>query len=627
MQLEPILGIHNVLYEEFSKKSALTPNFAEIFNKHADFLKICSGFFLVKKDLTDELLTAMDQNKYLAQAVRLFEEEILNAPEGGSNLNGSSSSISQNGISLVMHLDAVHQNVVRYILLMERYRKLLPDGIAECEIADKAIAKLKSVSQSINCSLMDPEYTHSLMEIHRKLQGDFDVLSPSRRLVHEGRLMKQTRKELQERHLVLFSDWIIIGRYTYPFDYFDPAKSYRLQLKGIEIKTDDHIDHETEFYLINPRKSMTFVAKSKQERNAWVDIIRDTRDKWIESQRKLQEQRRKMSFGPIQVTRQSIHDENKTPTEPDIGFSTLKDQTPTNGDTVLKIPTQSVLWIPDNKATKCMMQQCEVKFTTIKRRHHCRNCGYLICGNCSGKAPVKVNKFECQKVCSDCYDQILSDFVQLIHFPRNMVRLSNQVLAKKSNADKSTVHPSDLNHDEDNTKEAELIEILKDDPFSDAVRIVYDNGVRSTHPRDLFKEPTNKHYRRAQTKLETIDNRRNSHESTLLVSGKVHLHQKKGHCQIRWARLDSDFSLNFYEAELDAVPIDTFFLFGYSVFVNDNLRPGNGTEFTLLHQNQVKTERKDLKLVFRVENFKAAEDWRDALLNKLELPIADQTDI
>jgi hypothetical protein len=32
---------------------------------------MCSGFLLAKKDLTDELLTAMDQNKYLAQAIRL----------------------------------------------------------------------------------------------------------------------------------------------------------------------------------------------------------------------------------------------------------------------------------------------------------------------------------------------------------------------------------------------------------------------------------------------------------------------------------------------------------------------------------------------------------------------------
>lgn len=93
---------------------------------------------LAKRDLTDELLTAMDQNKYLAHAIRLFEEEVLNAPEGGNtNPGGSSTSIPQGGgISLVMHLDAVHQNVVRYILLMERYKKLLPNGVAECDVAN-----------------------------------------------------------------------------------------------------------------------------------------------------------------------------------------------------------------------------------------------------------------------------------------------------------------------------------------------------------------------------------------------------------------------------------------------------------------------------------------------------------
>ena len=41
------------------------------------------------------------------------------------------------GISLVMHLDAVHQNVVRYKLLMERYRKLIPDTLVEADIAER----------------------------------------------------------------------------------------------------------------------------------------------------------------------------------------------------------------------------------------------------------------------------------------------------------------------------------------------------------------------------------------------------------------------------------------------------------------------------------------------------------
>lgn len=119
----------------------MTPNFARIFVQHADFLKICSGFLLVKKDLTDELLAAMENNKFLTQAIRLFEDEVLNAPEGGqASLGSSTTSIPQGGgISLVMHLDNVHQNVVRYILLMERYRKLLPPNIDECEVADSEL--------------------------------------------------------------------------------------------------------------------------------------------------------------------------------------------------------------------------------------------------------------------------------------------------------------------------------------------------------------------------------------------------------------------------------------------------------------------------------------------------------
>lgn len=58
-----------------------------------------------------------------------------------------------------------------------------------------------------------------------------------------------------------------------------------------------------------------------------------------------------------------------------------------------------------------------------------------------------------------------------------------------------------------------------------------------------------------------------------------------------------------------------------------NPKGHNGTEFKLLHQNQIKTERKDLKLVFRVENQVAADGWREALIDKLELPLLTNNDI
>ncbi|KAI8908360.1 hypothetical protein EDD86DRAFT_254198 [Gorgonomyces haynaldii] len=38
-------------------------------------------------------------------------------------------------------------------------------------------------------------------------------------------------------------------------------------------------------------------------------------------------------------------------------------------------------WIPDTDSEMCLI--CHKKFTLTRRRHHCRNCGLLICHGCS----------------------------------------------------------------------------------------------------------------------------------------------------------------------------------------------------------------------------------------------------
>lgn len=200
-----------------------------------------------------------------------------------------------------------------------------------------------------------------------------------------------------------------------------------------------------------------------------------------------------------------------------------------------------------------------MKFNKIKRRHHCRNCGYLICRNCSGKAPVKVKNFECVKVCSECYDRILDDcglntlsntipfsVTQLFHFPLNMVKVIEPELARILNV-RTQDEPATKYPEEVAKMRPGLVELLRKDPFGDTVLIKYDKSTRFLHPRDLFKEPPNKHYHRIPRDTTNIS--RDSHETTLLISGKVHLIQKKG-TQVRWAKLDTDFYLNFYEAEL-----------------------------------------------------------------------------
>ena len=63
------------------------------------------------------------------------------------------------------------------------------------------------------------------------------------------------------------------------------------------------------------------------------------------------------------------------------------------------------LWIPDQRVTMC--QICNMEFTLVNRRHHCRACGKVVCSQCSGnKAPLKYRQFESARVCDSCYDAV-----------------------------------------------------------------------------------------------------------------------------------------------------------------------------------------------------------------------------
>ncbi|KAI0238102.1 FYVE, RhoGEF and PH domain-containing protein 4 [Lamellibrachia satsuma] len=66
---------------------------------------------------------------------------------------------------------------------------------------------------------------------------------------------------------------------------------------------------------------------------------------------------------------------------------------------------QAPSWTKDQKAPKCM--QCSAGFTPFFRRHHCRACGHVVCGNCtSHKVPLPYNDQQ-NRVCDTCHKMIL----------------------------------------------------------------------------------------------------------------------------------------------------------------------------------------------------------------------------
>ncbi|KHJ92932.1 FYVE zinc finger [Oesophagostomum dentatum] len=73
---------------------------------------------------------------------------------------------------------------------------------------------------------------------------------------------------------------------------------------------------------------------------------------------------------------------------------------------VLRTDALKPLWIPDDSSSKCLMEGCDTVFSFLNRRHHCRDCGWLICSACVGKAPLSKFHFRKEIVCPECYEKL-----------------------------------------------------------------------------------------------------------------------------------------------------------------------------------------------------------------------------
>ncbi|XP_040856202.1 myotubularin-related protein 4 isoform X1 [Ochotona curzoniae] len=71
-----------------------------------------------------------------------------------------------------------------------------------------------------------------------------------------------------------------------------------------------------------------------------------------------------------------------------------------------KKETEVTRWVPDHMASHCY--NCDCEFWLAKRRHHCRNCGNVFCGECCHlKLPIPDQQlYDPVLVCNSCHEHI-----------------------------------------------------------------------------------------------------------------------------------------------------------------------------------------------------------------------------
>ncbi|CAH1132725.1 unnamed protein product [Ceutorhynchus assimilis] len=91
-----------------------------------------------------------------------------------------------------------------------------------------------------------------------------------------------------------------------------------------------------------------------------------------------------------------------------IGDGDSQEQNSTSNDAVFDmLGKEAPLWIPDADAAACL--HCDMKFTVLKRRHHCRACGLVLCSKCC-HLKFRLEYLDSEaRVCNKCHDILNKD--------------------------------------------------------------------------------------------------------------------------------------------------------------------------------------------------------------------------
>ncbi|KAF2072417.1 hypothetical protein CYY_006274 [Polysphondylium violaceum] len=335
----------------------------DIFAKLAPFLKMYTEYCSNYDKAISRLKQKSDENKDLSAYLKRICSE----------------SIKNNGIGLDLQslLIMPVQRIPRYKLLIQSLVSFTPKESSDSALLGTALDTISKVADHINESIRERQNLEKILFIQRRFTGQCPpLLAPLRTFIREGSLTKVCRKENKKRWFILFSDAIVYGQRIdtnianpiYKFHRLLPLNTSKI------LNLDDTPRLKNSFQIKHPIKSFTLIAENDQEKLSWITSIEKV-----------------LKF--INQNEGSLARMNSM-------YSTLHVLKTEEVEQVSSAP----IWIPDHEAVQCM--ECGIKFTAIRRRHHCRRCGNVVCGKCSDQNIRLDNTKKEVRVCRSCYSFI-----------------------------------------------------------------------------------------------------------------------------------------------------------------------------------------------------------------------------
>ncbi|XP_063267308.1 FYVE, RhoGEF and PH domain-containing protein 3 isoform X3 [Prinia subflava] len=348
------------LKTRITQEWSVNPRLGDILQKLAPFLKMYGEYVKNFDRAMDIVNTCMQRSSPFKDVVQNIQKQ-----EVCGNL------------TLQHHMLEPVQRIPRYELLLKDYLKKLPEDSPDRKDAEKSLELISTAANHSNAAIRKMEKMHKLLEVYERLGGEEDIVNPANELIKEGHIQKLSAKNgtAQDRYLFLFNSMVLycVPKLRLIGQKFSVRE--KMDIAGLQVQEIAKQNVAHTFSITGKKRSLELQARTEEEKREWIHVIQAT----IEKHKQNSETFRAFNSS----------------------FSQEEEHLPDSSSDSSRKSSKSKR---DKEKQSC--KSCSESFNSItKRRHHCKQCGAVICAKCSEFKPLADNSRH-NRVCKECFLQL-----------------------------------------------------------------------------------------------------------------------------------------------------------------------------------------------------------------------------